>query len=281
MKRIGPHVSTTGGVQNAPINAQAVGAFAFGLFTKNQRRWEAKPLDSFTINAFRKNLEEAGYLPRHVLVHGGYLINIGHPEKNSRQRSLEALVDELRRCGQLGLPYLNIHPGSHVDLSSEDECIEYIAESINGALDATKDVGIVLENTAGQGSNLGYRFEHLARIIDLTEDKSRIGVCLDTCHLFSAGYDISVQDSYDSTMKEFDRVVGFRYLRGAHLNDSKSALGSRVDRHHSIGMGLLGKEPFRIIMNDERFEELPLILETIDDSIWKKEISLLYEMVDH
>jgi deoxyribonuclease IV len=278
MKRVGPHVHTTGGIQNAPLNAQALGAAAFGLFTKNQRRWIAKPLDSITINAFRKNLEDAGYLPNNCLAHDSYLINIGHPDKSVRIQSLDALIDELNRCSQLGLPYLNIHPGSHVNLSTEEDCLGYIAESINSALDKTSGVTIVLENTAGQGSNIGYKFEHLGRIIELVNDKSRIGVCLDTCHLFASGYDLLTDDAYGATMTEFERVVGFRYLRGAHLNDSKSTLGSRVDRHHSLGKGLLGIEPFRKIMNDPRFEEMPLILETIDDTLWKEEIALLYSM---
>ena len=278
MKRIGPHVSTTGGVQNAPLNAQAIGATAFGLFTKNQRRWVAKPLDSETIDAFRRNAEDAGYLPQHILAHDSYLINIGHPHSEPREQSYTALVDELTRCSQLGLTMLNIHPGSHVNQCSEEECLNLIAEMINRAHLQTEGVSVVLENTAGQGSNVGYRFEHIAYIIDAVHDKSRIGFCLDTCHIFAAGYDLRSRETFDTTMHELERIIGFKYLRGVHLNDCKSTLGSRVDRHHSIGKGELGLEPFRFIMNDQRFEELPLILETIDEHLWPQEISMLYQM---
>jgi deoxyribonuclease-4 len=279
MKRVGPHVHTTGGVFNAPLNAAAVGATAFGLFTKNQRRWDAKPLDNQTIDAFRKNLSDSGFLPKHVLAHNSYLINIGHPDKDLRTRSLNALIDELNRCNLLGLPLLNIHPGSHLNLCTVDECLEIIAASINIALDKTEGVTVVLENTSGQGSNVGFIFEHIAEIIRMVHDKSRIGFCLDTCHTFSAGYDLRTKDAYEKTMNEVDRIIGFRFLRGAHLNDSKAALGSRLDRHHSIGKGDLGTDAFRFIMNDPRFEELPLVLETIDESLWAGEIAMLYEMV--
>lgn len=278
MKRIGPHVHTTGGVHNAPLNAQSIGATAFGLFTKNQRRWIAKPLDTQTIDAFKKNLYDTGYLPRHVLAHDSYLINIGNPDKDARKQSFGAFVDELNRCSQLGLPSLNIHPGSHLNNCSEQECLGFIAKSINRALDLTEGVSVVLENTAGQGSNVGYRFEHLAEIIEQVTDKSRIGICLDTCHTFAAGYDLRTKEAYESTINELDRVVGLRYLRGAHLNDSKTPLGSRVDRHQSIGKGELGAAAFGFLMNDQAFEEIPLILETIDESLWPSEITTLYSM---
>lgn len=279
MKRIGPHVHITGGVQNAPLNAKAVGATAFGLFTKNQRRWVAKPISSDIIEKFKLNMESAGYLSKYALVHDSYLINIGHPQKDARQKSYNALVDELSRCNQLGLIYLNIHPGSHLNQISEDQCLDNIAQSINFALDETSGVTVVLENTAGQGSNVGYRFEHIAYIIDKIEDKSRIGFCIDTCHTFAAGYEIRDYENYCKTMEEIDSIIGFQYLKGAHLNDSKTELGSKVDRHQSIGKGELGMETFSFIMNDPRFEEIPLVLETIDETLWPEEILKLYEMV--
>ena len=278
MKHIGPHVSTTGGVQHAPLNARAIGATAFGMFTKNQRQWVVKPYDKATIDAFKKNLAECGYEPRYVLAHDSYLINIGSPDKAMRQKSLTALTDELTRCAQLSLGMLNIHPGSHLREISEDECCALIAESINRALDKTTGVAVVLENTAGQGSNIGYRFEHLAAIIAAVDDKTRVGCCFDTCHAFAAGYDIRTEETYRATMATFDRVIGFNYLRGLHINDAKSALGSHIDRHHSIGEGTLGWEPFRFFMSDPRFDELPMILETIDEGRWPEEIRRLSEM---
>ena len=278
MKRVGPHVHTAGGVQNAPLNAAAIGAKALGLFTKNQRRWVAKPLESSTIDAFRKNLSDSGYHPDNVLVHGSYLINIGHPDSTAREQSCNALVDELSRCSLLGLQLLNIHPGSHLNLCSVDECLKNIADSINYALDKTDGVTVVLENTSGQGSNVGFVFEHIAEIISMVDDKSRVGFCLDTCHCFSAGYDLRTSEAYKKTMDKLGEIIGFKFLRGAHLNDSKASFGSRVDRHNSIGKGELGIEAFRFLMNDRHFEEIPLILETIDEALWPLEIALLYEL---
>jgi deoxyribonuclease-4 len=279
MKRVGAHVSASGGVENAPLNAMAIGASAFALFTKNQRQWHAKPLSSESIDRFRENLAESGIAPRHVLPHDSYLINLGHPDPEALEKSRAAFLDEMQRCEQLGLQLLNFHPGSHLKRISESESLAIVAESINLALAQTSGVTAVIENTAGQGSNLGYLFEHLAEIIDRVEDKSRVGVCLDTCHTFTAGYDLRTARDCAATFAEFDRIVGFRYLRGMHLNDSKPDLGSRVDRHHSLGMGKLGWEPFRFIMNDDRFEEIPMILETIDDSLWAEEIRQLYGLV--
>jgi len=279
-KCVGAHVSASGGVFNAPINAKNIGAKAFALFTKNQRQWRAKPLDSETVDKFKKNLQTAKIDPKYILPHDSYLINLGHPQKEKREKSLEAFIDEVNRCSLLGLDKLNFHPGSHLGEISEEECLDLIAESINKTLDVTEGVTLVIENTAGQGSNLGYRFEHLAYLIQKCEDKSRIGVCLDTAHLFGAGYDIRDKNSYEKTMKEFDDIIGFRYLRGMHINDSKAKLGSRVDRHHSLGLGEIGLDTFKFIMNDERIEDIPLILETIDDTIWDKEIELLYSFVE-
>ncbi len=280
MKFIGAHVSISGGVFNAPLNAEEIGAKAFALFTKNQRQWSARPLTEEAITKFKENLKKVGISPEHILPHDSYLINLGNPEEKKRRKSIEAFVDEVNRCYQLGLKYLNFHPGSHLRKVSEKECLKIITDSINEILERTKEVILVLENTAGQGSNVGYRFEHLAEIIDMVKDKSRIGVCLDTCHMFAAGYDIRTEKSYEKTMEEFDEVVGFKYLKGMHLNDAKSQLGSRVDRHHSIGKGNIGLDAFRFIMNDERLNNIPLILETIDPSIWAEEIKLLYSLIE-
>ncbi|WP_457607696.1 deoxyribonuclease IV [Nitratifractor sp.] len=294
-KYVGAHVSASGGVENAPLNAMEIGAKAFALFTKNQRQWKAKALSEESIEAFRENLAQSGIEPRHVLPHDSYLINLGHPEEEKLLKSREAFIDELERCGQLGLEKLNFHPGSHLVKipkkasdyeerleAAEKACLDVIAESMNRAIEATPDskVKLVIENTAGQGSNLGYRFEHLAYLIDRVEAKERVGVCLDTCHTFTAGYDLRTPEAYEETMKAFDEIVGFEYLEGMHINDSKPPLGSRVDRHHSLGKGELGWEAFRLIMNDPRMDDIPLILETIDESIWPEEIRALYELIE-
>ena len=278
MKRVGAHVSAGGGVENAPLNAKAIGAKAFALFTKNQRQWKAKPLTNDNIEKFRQNCEDAGYLPEHVLPHDSYLINLGHPEKEGLEKSRDAFLDEMQRCEQLGLKLLNFHPGSHLKKIEEDACLKRIAESINIALDKTKGVSAIIENTAGQGTNMGFMFEHLAAIIDNVDDKKRVGVCLDTCHTFTAGYDLRTKKAFKATMDEFEKIVGFKYLSAMHLNDSKPDLGARVDRHQSIGKGKLGVDPFRFIMNDKRFDEIPMVLETIDDTIWAEEIELLYSL---
>jgi len=290
-KYVGAHVSASGGVENAPLNAIKIGAKVFALFTKNQRQWKAKPLTLQSIDEFKINLEKSGIPAEQVLPHDSYLINLGAPEEEKLIKSREAFIDELERCEQLGLKLLNFHPGSHlVKLTKkqkedsalveeiEQKCLDVIAESMNLAIEATKDsdVILVIENTAGQGSNLGYKFEHLAYLIDKVENKDRVGVCIDTCHMFTAGYDIRTKEAYDQTWQEFDDIVGFKYLKGMHINDSKPPLGSKVDRHHSLGLGEIGIDAFKFIMNDSRMDNIPLVLETIDESIWDKEIELLY-----
>ena len=279
MKFVGAHVSASGGVENAPLNAQKIGARAFALFTKNQRQWVAKPLTDESIANFKSNLERVGIAPEHVLPHDSYLINLGHPEEEPLQKSRNAFLDELQRCEQLGLKLLNFHPGSHLKKISEDASLKIVSESINWALEQTSDVVAVIENTSGQGSNLGYRFEHLAAIIDGIGDKSRVGVCLDTCHTFTAGYDLRSTELCEATFSEFEEVVGFKYLRGMHLNGSKTEFGSRVDRHHSLTQGHLGLDLFRFIMNDDRFNNIPMVLETIDETIWPEEIEMLYSFI--
>lgn len=275
-KFFGAHVSASGGVENSPVNAHQIGAGAFALFTKNQRQWRSSPLTAMSIAAFGENCARYGYSPAHILPHDSYLINLGHPDAEALQKSREAFVDEMSRCQQLGLRLLNFHPGSTLNQITVDECLDRVAESINIALDATEGVTAVIENTAGQGSNVGFEFEHLAHIISKVEDKGRVGVCIDTCHSFAAGYDLSTASSCDKVFADFDRIVGLGYLRGMHLNDALKPLGSRVDRHASLGKGLLGIECFRYIASDARFDDLPLILETPDESLWPEEIALLY-----
>ena len=295
MKFVGAHVSASGGVDNAPLNAMKIGAKAFALFTKNQRQWVAKPLEEKMIESFKANLEKSGISPKHVLPHDSYLINLGHPEAEKLEKSREAFIDELRRCEELGLVLLNFHPGSHLVkvpkkdpeyddkiMEAELNCLDVIAESLNLAIEATKgmNVKLVIENTAGQGTNLGYKFEHLAHIINRVEDKSRVGVCLDTCHTFTGGYDLRTREAYDKTMESFGKIVGFEYLSAMHINDSKPKLGSRVDRHHSLGQGEIGWDAFKFIMNDARMNDIPLVLETIDSDIWDREIVELYNLIE-
>ena len=273
MKYLGAHVSASGGVEYAPVNAHEIGANAFALFTKNQRQWVSKPLTAESIDLFRQNCEKYGFLPEYILPHDSYLINLGHPEEEGLTKSRAAFLDEMQRCEQLGLKLLNFHPGSHLNKIDTEACLSRIAESINIVLDKTKGVTAVIENTAGQGSNLGNEFWHLRYIIDKVEDKSRVGVCLDTCHTFTAGYNF-LQD-YDQVFNAFEQEVGFSFLRGIHLNDSKKEVGSRVDRHDSIGQGYIGNAFFERLMKDTRFDNLPIILETPDETLWAKEIAWL------
>ncbi|MFN2257252.1 MAG: deoxyribonuclease IV [Desulfuromonadaceae bacterium] len=275
MKYIGAHVSAAGGVFNAPVNAADIGANAFALFTKNQKRWHAKELSNSEIRKFQDRCAELEFKPEQVLPHDSYLINLGHPEEEKLERSRTAFTDEIQRCEQLGLMYLNSHPGSHLNKLSEEESLERVAQSVNLALEKTEQVVAVIENTAGQGNNLGYSFEHLAEIIKQVEDKQRIGVCIDTCHAFAAGYDLSSTSACAKTFAEFERIVGLKYLKGMHLNDSKKERGSRVDRHAPLGDGNIGWECFKYIMQDERFNNIPLILETPEPERWAEEIKNL------
>jgi deoxyribonuclease IV len=274
-KYIGAHVSASGGVENAPVNANLIGATAFALFTKNQRQWFSKPFTGETVTRFKKNCEKFDFQPWQILPHDSYLINLGHPETEPLHKSRDAFLDEMQRCEQLGLDRLNFHPGSHLSKTTEEACLATIAESINLTLDKTNGVIAVIENTAGQGTNLGFSFFQLKKIIDQVHDKERVGVCIDTCHAYSAGYDIKTKEGFENVFREFDEVIGFGYLKGMHLNDSKKAFGSRVDRHESLGKGTLGLEVFECIMNDSRFDGIPLILETPDEDLWAQEIILL------
>ena len=278
MKYIGAHVSASGGVENAPLNANAIGAKAFALFTRNQRQWKSSPLTKKSISLFKERCEEFGYEAKHILPHDSYLINLGHPDPDGLQKSRDAFLDEMQRCEQLGLDRLNFHPGSHLNELSVDDCLARIAESINRTLDQTAGVCAVIENTAGQGTNLGYTFEQIAAIIDRVEDKTRVGVCIDTAHTLAAGYDIKTEQGFTETFRHFDEVIGFSYLRGMHINDSKKDLATRVDRHDSIGKGVMGMTTFKMLMADPRFDDIPLLLETPDESIWAEEIGYLYTL---
>lgn len=275
MKYIGAHVSAAGGLANAPARAAEIGATAFALFTKNQRQWRAAPLTPQVIDDFKIACEKYHFSAAQILPHDSYLINLGHPVSEALEKSRDAFLDEMQRCEQLGLTLLNFHPGSHLMQIAQEDCLARIAESIDIALAQTEGVTAVIENTAGQGSNLGFEFEQLAAIIDGVEDKSRVGVCIDTCHAFAAGYDLRTPEACEKTFAEFGKIVGFQYLRGMHLNDAKSAFGSRVDRHHSLGEGNIGHDAFRWIMQDARFDGIPLILETINPDIWAEEIAWL------
>ena len=280
MKYIGAHVSAEGGVQNAPLNANTIGAKAFALFTKNQRQWFSSPLTKTNITEFRDNCERLDYKPFQILPHDSYLINLGHPEKEPLGKSRASFLDEIRRCELLGLDRLNFHPGSHLNLIGIEECLMRISDSINITLDKTKGVTAVIENTAGQGTNLGHTFEQIKFIIDHVEDKSRVGVCIDTCHAYASGYDVRSKDGFKAVFKKFEEIVGFKYLKGMHLNDSKKDFGSRVDRHENIGTGLLGEESFAILMNDSRFDNIPMVLETPEESLWEAEIKMLYSLIE-
>jgi deoxyribonuclease IV len=281
MKYVGAHVSASGGVENAPVNANSIGARAFALFTKNQRQWFSNPLTKASIKAFRENCGKYDFKPFQILPHDSYLINLGHPEKEPLEKSRASFLDEMQRCEQLGLDRLNFHPGSHLKAISEEECLIRIAESINIVLDKTKGVTAVIENTAGQGTNMGFKFEHIRFMIDRVEDKSRVGICIDTCHAFTAGYDLKSVEGYSETFRQFEEIIGFNYLKGMHLNDSKKELATRVDRHDNIGKGFLGEDVFKMLMNDVRFDNIPLILETPEESLWEEEIRNLYSMIRH
>lgn len=275
MKYIGAHVSAAGGVENAPLNAKKIGATAFAMFTKNQKRWEAKPLTEENIRKFKENMESCGFTADQILPHDGYLINLGHPDEEKLQKSLISFIDEITRVELLGLKYLNFHPGSHLKQIPIEECLSNIAMSLNTAIDNSDYATLVIETTAGQGSNLGWRFEEIASIIDQVENKERIAVCIDTCHIFAAGYDIRTQEGYNKVMDEFDRIIGIKYLKGFHLNDAKSEFESRVDRHNSLGIGNIGIDAFKFIMSDDRIDGIPMVLETPNDEIWADEIEQL------
>lgn len=278
MKYVGAHVSTTGGVSNAPVEAANIGAKAFALFTRNPSRWVSKAITAAEAEAFRQRCDELGYAPAQILPHDSYLINLGSPDAGNLEKSCKAFLDEMQRCEQLGLTMLNFHPGSHLGKMEPEASLDLIADNINRTLELTSGVKAVIENTAGQGTNLGFRFEQIARIIDRVDDKSRVGVCIDTCHTFAAGYDLSTAEAYAETWRQFDETIGYKYLSGIHLNDTKKGLASRIDRHESLGKGMIGSEFFPLLMNDPHLDDIPIILETPDPSIWAQEIAWLYSL---
>lgn len=279
MKYIGAHVSVNGGISRAPIAANEIGAKAFAIFTGSSSRWVSKEISDEEADLFKENCRLYGYSPEVILPHDNFLINLGSPDSKKLHLSKKSFLDEMRRCEKLELKYLNFHPGSHVNEMSEEECLDRIAESLNYIFEKTSNVVAVLENTAGQGSNLGYKFEHLAHIISKVEDKSRMGVCIDTCHAYSAGYDLRTTEGYEKTWRDFDEIIGAHYLKGIHLNDDKRELGSHIDRHAPLGEGTLGEEFFTRFMNDPRFDDMPIILETPDEARWAEEIKWLYSLV--
>lgn len=275
MKYFGAHVSAAGGVENAPHNAKAIGATAFALFTKNQRQWLATALTAEQCEKFKQACAECGYTAQQILPHDSYLINLGHPEAEGLDKSRESFFEEMARCEALGLDRLNFHPGSHLNKVTSTVSLNRIADSINMALERTHGVTAVIENTAGQGSNLGFMWEHIAYIIDRVEDKSRVGYCIDTCHSFAAGYDLTTREACEKTFAQLDSIVSLKYLRGMHLNDALKPLGSRVDRHASLGEGMIGWPCFEFIATSPLFDGVPLILETPDESRWAEEIARL------
>lgn len=275
MRLIGPHVSAAGAPAAAVKNALAVGATAFALFVKNQRQWIGKPLGSTEIQDFRTACAAAGYTPGQILPHAGYLINLANPDPEMHQKSMDSFLDELHRCEALGLDRLNLHPGSHLKKLSVEAACDRVAESINRALEKTSGVTVVIENTAGQGAYLGSSPAELQRIFAGVNDQTRIGFCIDTAHTFAAGYDLRTEEGFEGFFGELDACVGLKYLRGMHLNDSKTALASHNDRHESLGKGFLGWELFERIVTDARFDGVPMILETPDDTLWAAETARL------
>jgi len=258
MRLLGAHMSIAGGVDQAIDRGEAIGCTAIQIFVKNNNQWQGKPLSAEEVLRFIKRQKETGIF---VLAHAGYLINLASNDPTNHKKSMDSMLDEIERCEMLKIPFLVVHPGSHLK-QGEDIGLKKVIESINSLLKSTKDykVKIALETTAGQGSNLGYKFEHLAQIIEGVTDKKRLGVCFDTCHSFSAGYPINRE-----TFAEFDKVIGLNKLLAFHLNDCQEGLGAKKDRHEHIGKGKIGLDGFKFILNDHRLKNLPMVLETPND----------------
>lgn len=275
MLYIGPHTSIQGSLEHAPLQAHSLGATAFALFTKNQRQWASKPITEEQAHQFKKACASLGFTKAQILPHDSYLINLGNPDEQKRRQSLEAFVDEMQRVSLLGLDKLNFHPGAHVNKTDRESCLRLVSQSLDEAMDRVEGVMPVIETTAGQGSNVGSSFEELDMLLQFSKQRYRLGVCIDTCHIFAAGYDLRSEEAFENTMQKFERIVGFNYLQGMHLNDAKSTLNSHLDRHESLGKGSIGIEAFIRIAKDRRFHAIPLILETVDSSLWSEEIALL------
>ena len=276
MLTIGCHLSSSKGYLAMGKEAVSIGANTFQFFTRNPRGSKAKAIDEADVAAFLSYSKEHGI--ERILAHAPYTLNPCSKDAHTREFAWMTMADDLKRMEYTPGNCYNFHPGSHLKQISVEECLNRVAESINLTLDKTNGVTAVIENTAGQGSNIGYKFEHLAYIINRVEDKSRVGVCIDTCHTFAGGYDIATAEGFEKTFREFDETIGFKYLRAMHLNDSKKGVGSHIDRHESLGKGELGTTPFRLLMQDSRFDNIPLILETPNEDIWAKEISWLYSL---
>lgn len=277
---LGAHVSIAGGVFNAIANGERIGANAIQIFSKNQTRWVAKPLSDEDAKKFRDAWRRSGI--REVVIHDSYLINLGSPDPDLLKKSREAFLDEMDRAEKLGVRWLVFHPGSHMN-AGEEAGLTTIADSLNWLISQRPayKIRLLLETTAGQGTNLGYTFEQLAYIWDRVEEKSRLGICLDTAHLFAAGYDLRSEEAYEETLQKFDTILGLQNLYAIHINDSKKDLGSRVDRHDHIGEGLLGLETFRRIVNDPRLKSIPKLLETPGkEEDFKRNLDLLKSLLN-
>ena len=276
MHYIGAHVSASGGIHLAVERALEIGANAFALFTKNQKQWRAPALTEEQIILFKDAMKNGNFSAQQVLPHDSYLINLGNPDDEKRKISTGAFIEEMKRVQILGLDRLNFHPGAHLKQIDAKSSMILISQAIDEALDETEGVYAVIETTAGQGSALGRTFEEIAFIIEKSRLKDRIGVCIDTCHIFAAGYDIRQEEGWDQMTKQFDSLIGFDKLMGMHLNDAKSEFDSKVDRHAPLGQGNIGFFPFKQIIKDERFNNIPLILETPIPEKWSEEITLLH-----
>lgn len=275
MNYIGAHVSSAGGLEKAVFRAFQIKATTFSFFTKNQLQWVSLPLTKKNIDDFKTSCIKYNFLFEKILPHSSYLINLGHPVDALLEKSRIAFIDEINRCNLLGLRFLNFHPGSHLNKISEISCLSRISESINIALEKTENIIVVIENTAGQGTNVGYKFEHLHEIIKKVNDKSRIGICIDTCHLFASGYDLRTKVDCENTFNKLFNLIELKYLKGFHLNDSKKKINSRVDRHESLGLGKIGISVFKWIIKNKNFCSIPMVLETTNSKIWEKEINWL------
>jgi deoxyribonuclease-4 len=281
MHTIGPHTSIAGGLEKAAERAADLGANAFGMFSKNQRQWHAKPLEAEQVALFKQRMAELGFTANNVLVHDSYLINLANPDDEKQHKSLIAFIDEIRRIEQLGLSLLNFHPGSHLGSLTAEEATARVAAALDQSIEATDHAILVIENTAGAGSTLGASVEELAMILDASDHPQRIGFCLDTCHAHVAGYDLSTIEGFETLIARFDTLIGLDKLKGMHLNDAKSGPGSRLDRHASLGEGTIGWPTFDHIAGDERFANMPLVLETIDESLWAAEVARLRGRLSH
>ncbi|KAM9992742.1 hypothetical protein ACTFIY_010180 [Dictyostelium cf. discoideum] len=276
--KIGGHVSIKNGYPTLIQSVVAQGFKAVAFFTNPPRTWKHHTVKLDDSIKFKQSCKSLNFDVNCILPHGSYFLNLGSPNKENLQKSRDLMIHEMKNCEILGVKHFNFHPGSHLNEISESESIKKVAESLDYILERTKDVVAVIECTAGQGTNLGYTFEHLRDMIALVKDKTRVGVCLDTCHMFAAGYNISTKSNCDVIFQEFDKVVGFKYLKGVHLNDSKSTCGSKLDRHENIGKGHIGTPCFKYLVNDKRFQNIPMILETVGP--YDQEVKLLYSFIE-